>query len=353
MYLNHQRRGADQAELEKLLCALGLIEGRMRGAIREDQPVHAELAIVRRIAKITAVGPEGVAVFIPLRQRLVDPVPDKAALQAGVITKRLPVFGKAAEAVAHRMGVLAEDQRARLIRQGNPLLNRPLRHGRKRLVHIDAGIHRADDIGGGRVRPAALILYRTRRIAGLHPAVERVMACAVAGLVPQRPDNDGGMVAVALHHAGDTLAHGREPVRIVRQSTHRHHAVGFNIGFIDDVEAVAIAQPVPERMVRIVRAAHGVKVMLLHQLDIPTHGGLVHRLAGFRVMLMTVNPADQQRLTVDLQLTVANLHLAHAHVARFDLQQTALGIQQRDGQPIEMRRFSAPEIGLIDSELDA
>ena len=179
------------------------------------------------------------------------------------------------------------------------------------------------------------------------------MARAVAGLVPQRPDNNGGMVAVALHHAGDALAHGREPLRIVRQAAHRHHAVGLNIGFVDHVEAVAIAQPVPEGMVRVVGAAHGVKVMLLHQLNIPAHGGLVHRLAVFRVMLMTVNPADQQRLAVDLQLTVANLHLADAHVAGFDLQQTALGIQQRDGESVEMRRFCAPELRLINNEIDA
>ena len=45
-----------------------------------DQTVHAELAIVWRIAKITAVSRPRVAVFIIFNQRLIDPVPDEAAL---------------------------------------------------------------------------------------------------------------------------------------------------------------------------------------------------------------------------------------------------------------------------------
>jgi hypothetical protein len=46
----------------------------------KDQTVHAELAIIRRIAKITAVSRPRIAIFIIFNQRLIDPVPDEAAL---------------------------------------------------------------------------------------------------------------------------------------------------------------------------------------------------------------------------------------------------------------------------------
>jgi hypothetical protein len=37
--------------------------------------------------------------------------------------KRLPVFRKPAEAVSHRVGVFAEDQRTRFIRHADPFLD--------------------------------------------------------------------------------------------------------------------------------------------------------------------------------------------------------------------------------------
>lgn len=204
--------------------------------------------------------------------------------------KCLPVFSESAEAVSHRMGVFAEDQRTRFIRHADPLLNRPFRHGRERLIPIDAGVHRADDIGGGAICPAAFVLHRTRRIGGFQPAVERIVIRAVPGLIPQRPDNDRRMVAVAQHHAGNALAHGGQPAGIVRKAAHWNHAVRFDIGFIDNVQPVAIAKGVPQGMVRVVRAADGVKVVLLHQFDVATHGCFVHHLTVFRVMLMAVHP---------------------------------------------------------------
>ncbi|MNL66294.1 hypothetical protein D3C87_1907350 [compost metagenome] len=78
------------------------------------------------------------------------------------------------------------------------------------------------------------------------------MVAAVAGLVAQRPDDDAGMVAIALYHARNTLAHSRQPERIVGKPVHRLHAVGFNIGFVDHVQPIAVAQSVPKRVVWVV-----------------------------------------------------------------------------------------------------
>ena len=90
------------------------------------------------------------------------------------------------------------------------------------------------------------------------------------------------------------------------------------------------------------RAAHGVEVMLLHDFDIATHRRFVHHLAIFRVMFMPVDPADQQRLAVELQQAVADFNAAEAHVTGFNLQHVALRVHQRDRQTIKLGCLSAP-----------
>lgn len=122
---------------------------------------------------------------LPLfRQRLIDPVPDKPALQPGMAAECLPVAGKAAKAVAHRVGILAQDQRTGFVRHADPLFNRPLWHRREWLILIDAGIHRADNIGSGRTGATAFVLHRPRGIGGFQPAVQRIVIRPMPGLIP-------------------------------------------------------------------------------------------------------------------------------------------------------------------------
>lgn len=67
LHLNHQRRSADPRKGEELLRALRLEQRRVRRAIGEDRAVEAELSIVWLIAKVPAVRPERVAIFVFLR----------------------------------------------------------------------------------------------------------------------------------------------------------------------------------------------------------------------------------------------------------------------------------------------
>ncbi|MND94836.1 hypothetical protein D3C80_870680 [compost metagenome] len=106
------------------------------------------------------------------------------------------------------------------------------------------------------------------------------------------------MVTIAQHHARHAFAHRGQPARIVGQTAHRHHPVRFNIRFVHHVQSIPIAQRVPQRMVRVMRAAHGVKVVLFHQLNVTAHGGFVHHLPVFRMVLMAVDATDQQRFSV-------------------------------------------------------
>ena len=336
-----QRRGRQQRELKILLGVLRLHQRRMRRAIGKHQTVHTELAIVRLITKVAAIGPADAAVGKGFADRLVGPVPDKPALQPRVLAKGLPVIGEVAEAVAHRVGVLAKDQRPLLTGQADPFFDPPFGDRRDRLVAFDAGVHRTDNIGGGGICAAALVLHRTARVVAFQPVVQRFVVAAAAGFIAQRPDDNARMVAVALYHPGDAGAEGWQPRRIVGQPIHRHHPVGFNIGFIDHVQTVAVAEFIPARRVGIVRAAHGVKVVLLHQQNVLHHIRLGDHLPAQMMMLMAVNAADQQRFTVETQQAIGNLDAAKTDVPRFGLQQF-VAAPQGDHGAITVRGFRAP-----------
>ena len=314
----------------------------MRAAVREDQAVHTELTIVRFIAKITAVGIANASVVEGFADGLIRPVPDKTALQARIVAKGLPVIGKIAEAVAHRVGVFAEDQRSLLARHTDPLFDPPFWHRWNQLVALNASVHRADNIGGGAVGAAAFILHRAGRVVALQPVIHRFMVAAAAGFISQRPDNNRRVVAVALQHSADAGAEGREPGRIVGKTIHRHHAVGFNISFVNDVQAIAVAQPIPARSVWIVRAAHGVEVVLLHQQNVLHHVLFGHHLAALVVMLVAVDAADQQRFAVQQQQAVFDFNAAKADIPGFRLDRF-IAAPQGDDRPIAVWRFRAPQ----------
>ncbi len=334
-------------KLVELLRALRFKQRRMRRAISKHQAVHAKLSVVGFVAEITAVGLPGLPVFVIARQALIDPVPDEAALQAWKLVKRLPVFCKAAQAVTHSVRVFAQDQRPVFARQADPLLQRPFRYSREGLIFIDAGIHRTKNIGRRTVSAPAFILHGASRIGAFHPAIERIVRAAVSRLIAQRPDDNAAVIAIALHHTRHALAKGGEPARIVRQTAHWLHAVGFNIGFIDHIKAVAVAQAIPEGMVRIVRAAHRVKVMLLHQFDVAPHQRLIHNLAFLWMMLVAVYAAYQQRLPVQAEQTIFDGDAAEADIIRLDLHHLALRIEQRQRGAIEGRDFGAPQRGRV------
>lgn len=92
----HSQRGVlKQSEAERLLSALCLEQSGMGSAIREQQAVAAELAIVLQVAEVTAIAPVVAAISGVFVEPLIDPIPDKPALQAWMIAKRLPIVAVA------------------------------------------------------------------------------------------------------------------------------------------------------------------------------------------------------------------------------------------------------------------
>ncbi len=85
------------------------------GAVGPHDPVGAEVGVVSNFAEVAAVRPVLPAAFVDLPDAVVDPLPHEAALQSGVAVEGGVVVGQPAVRVAHRVGVLAHDDRPRIV----------------------------------------------------------------------------------------------------------------------------------------------------------------------------------------------------------------------------------------------
>ena len=101
--------------------------------------------------------------------------------------------------------------------------------------------------------------------AGGHCQVVR----AKIGFVAERPHNDARVILVAVNHALHPVHAGGFPTgvvgRIAGPAVDATEAVGFQVALVNDVEAVVIAEIVKARVIRVMRGADGIDVMLLHQ----------------------------------------------------------------------------------------
>ena len=172
---------------------------RRLAAERIGDAVHAERTVVRLFVEIAAVAPSAV-----LEDRLIHPVPDAAAHQRIGRVKAVPELLKAAERIAHRMSILAdEDRMVAVVMLLAAAEERTLRTRAVRpfaaLAHIrPVGIHHRVDVRKRQVplrrrRPRiarALVVNRTRRIELLHLGIRVLERLARAGLVAERPEHD-------------------------------------------------------------------------------------------------------------------------------------------------------------------
>ena len=116
------------------------------------------------------------------------------------------------------------------------------------LVH--AGVHGAADVRGSRPGPPTLVMYRPGRVLGPHIPSHGQVGWAIPRLIAQGPDADAGEILVPVHHAHDSVHHGRQPQRVV--GGHGRiilqpwvEAVRLQIGLVQEVDAVLGAQLIP------------------------------------------------------------------------------------------------------------
>ena len=152
------------------------------------------------------------------------------------------------------------------------------------------------------------------------------------------------MILVALNGAADAIQVRGGVVVAVGNALLllRAVAVRFDIGLIQHVEAILVAQLVPFGHIGIVAGADGVDVVLLHQRDVLNHPLARDHLAVIRIEFVPVHTLEHQLLAIEQHLIASDLRLPEADAPRNGLDHVAGGIFQGDQQCVEIRRLGRP-----------
>ena len=159
------------------------------------------------------------------------------------------------------------------------------------------------------------------------------------------------MVVVATHHAVDAVDAGAFPFALATRhdgvlgedvSGQGPAAVGFEVGFVDQVDAVLVAQFVPAFLVRVVRGADGVDVVALAEDHVIDHVLLGDGAAAFGVELVAVGALEHDALAVDGQDAVLDAEAAETDLLGRAFDDVARLVDDVDVKLVQRRAFGAP-----------
>ena len=123
------------------------------------------------------------------------------------------------------------------------------------------------------------------------------------------------MVEVTAHHTAYTRKVGIAENRIVSESLLAiAHAVRLDIGLVNHIESIFVAEGVPERVVWIVACSYSIDIQLFHDKNILYHVGLGNHIAFEGIEFMAVCTFDQNGLSVDKKLVADNLHVSETYL---------------------------------------
>ena len=257
-------------------------------------------------------------------------------LNVGMAVEHLLVFAEATRAITHGVGVFAEDAWLR---------HRELAEA----VHLgDAGIHGAHHIHHLGIA-ILFVVHQPGRVDRLAALVHGSDVAAVAGLVAERPDDDGGVVLLGVHVALDAIHEHRLPEGVVGDAAEIADVgktVGLHVGLRHHEQTVLVAQLVETRVVRVVGGAHRVEVVLLHQHDIALHPIHADRTALEVVVVVAVHPVQLEVVAVDVEEAILDGDFTHPDPLRDHFQQLALTVVEGELQLVEVRIFGAPQMGV-------
>ena len=274
---------------------------------------------------------------------LVHIVPDKAALVLRVFFRQLHIAFHSAQRVAHIVHVFAQDER--LFRLGFQIFPDFPR----------LGVHPAFHIGNGRKRAVmhhTFIMHQTAGVLGVEKLRHGQNILARIAFVAAGPDQHSGVVFVALQHAAGTVHHTvfpfRQAARHIPAGFDRAQllpaAVAFQVGFIDHVNAVFVAQIIPQALVRVMAGAHGVDVVGFQH----GHGGVhiirINSAALFGVPFVAVYTVEHHTLPIQAHDAVLHLKAAETDVIGHHFLHGALCIFQRQLCMVQHRGLVAPRL---------
>ena len=302
--------------LEGLVDLLYLIHRRMDGPVRAHQTIAAEIVLSGVDVPSAVIRPEGLA---GLRagdlgvDRLVRPVPDPAALEVRVLPDDVPIVLQAACAVAHGVVVFAHDEweRAALAVLLNALASGIGRVHLRLHVNIRAVV-------------PALVVDQAGWVVLVKVLEHPLQGLAGANLVAGGPHQHAGIVLIALQHADRALLTGDHIAGDVAGYAGVQPAavVGFVVRLVHDIDAVLVAQLIEIRVVRIVRGAHRIQIVLLEQLDVRLHLLVGEVAARLRRHLAAVYALKVDRLAVQNHLCIGGAAVDHIKLAETDVLST-------------------------------
>ena len=265
---------------------------------------------------------------------MVAPFPNKLALDAIPAIEDLLVLGQASGTITHGVAVLAVDARLR---------ERML----AKVVHLrHAGVHGGDDVDG--IGVAILLVVDRTTVELVSLGVHRTDVAAIAALVAHRPHNDAGVVALLHHQALNTVNVSRLPCRVVGDQgdvADILEAVALHIGLGDQHDAILVAQLVEARVIGIVRGAHRVDVVLLHELQVAAHAIEAHGAALVIVVIVAVNAMHLKVSAVEVDMIALDRHLGKALAMRNVLADLVTVVDLKR-KVIEEGVLGIPEVGI-------
>ena len=225
----------------------------VRRPVRIDQSVQAEIPVVLQLAVISAVPVHGLPVFgRSLVDRVVAPLPDKAAAERRVMLCKIQIFLEIAGTVTHGMAVF--HQQKRFVR----LIVQIVRH------LIESGIHAAEEIDIGDIKlpdrsrvESTLIGRQPCRIVFFGPVQSFLKSAAVTAFVAHGPYQYGGAIPVPYDHRSNPVQGRLNEIRVVGYTemhlAHPLHVIllskcegacpmAFVIGLVDDIETQFVTE---------------------------------------------------------------------------------------------------------------
>ena len=316
-----------------------LSEARARLLPGEHHAIDAEVAVVGVIAVVATIHIVGNAVLGHSSQTVVAPFPDKLALDAIPAIEDLLVLGQASGTIAHGVTVLAVDARL-----GERMLTK--------VVHLrHTGVHGGDDING--IGVAVLLVVDRTIIELVSLGVHRADVAAIAALVAHRPHNDAGVVALLHHQALNAVDVGRLPCRVVGDQgdiADILEAVALHVGLGDQHDAILIAQLVEARVIGIVRGAHRVDVMLLHEFQVAAHAIETHSTALVIVVIVAVDAMHLKVGAVEVDMIALDRHLGKTLAMR-NVLADLVAVVDLKRKVIEEGVLGVPEVGIGNAAL--
>ena len=283
-------------------------------AIGIHDAVAAEIVVRLPVTEVAAVAQNFLTVAVYITHSLVHEIPDKTALVHGKFLSEVYIRFHAAQGIAHIVHIFAGDVGlARIACQVFPDIPGGSVHPG---LHVRGALPLRLPVGGrglavghapGKIH--ALIVDQAAVVHTSEILCHGHHIGAAEGLVAAGPEEDGHMVLIPLKHGFRPVQHDLPPLR----PASRHipagldgigervllpGAVGLQIGFIHQVDALLVAQVVPLGSVGIVAGADGVDIIGKDGLHGRFHVRNIDGPALGGAPLMAVDAVDHEPLAV-------------------------------------------------------